>query len=33
RAFENRRIKKNKVLKDINSLGQNTLGWFYGFEH
>ncbi|WP_339659527.1 IS982 family transposase [uncultured Polaribacter sp.] len=32
RACKNKRIKQNKVFKDIASIGKSTMGWFYGFK-
>ena len=28
----NKRIKRNKVFKDIATIGKSTMGWFYGFK-
>jgi urease gamma subunit len=28
----NKRIKRNKVFKDMAELGKSTMGWFYGFK-
>lgn len=28
----NKRIKRNKVFKDIANVGKSTMGWFYGFK-
>lgn len=28
----NKRIKRNKVFKDMAALGKSTMGWFYGFK-
>ena len=28
----NRRIKRNKVFKDLAARGKNSMGWFYGFK-
>jgi hypothetical protein len=28
----NKRIKRNKVFKDIAKVGKSTMGWFYGFK-
>ena len=32
RACKNKRIKNNKVFKDIATIGKSTMGWFYGFK-
>lgn len=32
RACENKRIKRNKVFKNIATIGKSTMGWFYGFK-
>lgn len=32
RACKNKRIKNNKVFKDIVTTGRSTMGWFYGFK-
>nr|WP_246067688.1 IS982 family transposase [Changchengzhania lutea] len=32
RACNKKRIKKNKVFKDIATIGKSTMGWFYGFK-
>lgn len=32
RVCKNKRIKRNKVFKDIAAVGQSTVGWFYGFK-
>ena len=32
RACKNKRIKNNKVFKDIATTGRSTMGWFYGFK-
>ena len=32
RACKNKRIKQNKVFKDIATIGKSTMGWFYGFK-
>lgn len=32
RACKNKRIKNNKVFKDIATTGKSTMGWFYGFK-
>jgi hypothetical protein len=32
RACKNKRIKRNKVFKDIATTGKSTMGWFYGFK-
>jgi hypothetical protein len=32
RVCENKRIKRNKVFKDIATVGKSTMGWFYGFK-
>jgi hypothetical protein len=29
---KNRRIKRNRVFKDIATVGKSTMGWFYGFK-
>jgi hypothetical protein len=29
---KNKRIKRNKVFKDIATVGKSTMGWFYGFK-
>src|SRR5690606_16073801 len=31
-GWENKRIKNNKVSKDIATVGKSTMGWFYGFK-
>jgi hypothetical protein len=28
----NKRIKRNKVFKDLAKVGKSTMGWFYGFK-
>jgi hypothetical protein len=28
----NKRIKRNKVFKDLASVGKSTMGWFFGFK-
>ena len=30
RVCNNKRIKRNKVFKDIATVGKSTMGWFYG---
>ncbi len=32
RACKQKRIKQNKVFKDIATIGKSTMGWFYGFK-
>lgn len=32
RVCKNKRIKRNKVFKGIATVGQSTMGWFYGFK-
>ncbi|MDQ6480531.1 IS982 family transposase [Dyadobacter sp. LHD-138] len=32
RVCKNKRIKRNKVFKDIATVGKSTIGWFYGFK-
>lgn len=32
RVCHNKRIKRNKVFKDIAKVGKSTMGWFYGFK-
>ena len=32
RVCKNKRIKRNKVFKDIAQVGKNTMGYFYGFK-
>ena len=32
RVYKNKRIKRNKVFKDIAIVGKSTMGWFYGFK-
>lgn len=32
RVCNNKRIKNNKVFKDIATTGKSTMGWFYGFK-
>ncbi len=32
RVCNNKRIKRNKVFKDIANVGKSTMGWFYGFK-
>lgn len=32
RVCKNKRIKRNKVFKEIATVGQSTVGWFYGFK-
>lgn len=32
RACKNKRIRSNKVFKDIANTGKSTMGWFYGFK-
>ncbi|MDR3286094.1 MAG: IS982 family transposase [Prevotellaceae bacterium] len=29
---KNKRIKRNKIFKDIATVGKSTMGWFYGFK-
>jgi hypothetical protein len=29
---KNKRIKRNRVFKDIATVGKSTMGWFYGFK-
>jgi hypothetical protein len=29
---KNKRIKRNRVFKDIAAIGKSTMGWFYGFK-
>ena len=32
RVCKNKRIRRNKVFKDIAQTGKSTMGWFYGFK-
>lgn len=32
RACKNKRIKQNKVFKNIATIGKSTMGWFFGFK-
>lgn len=32
RVCKNKRIKRNKVFKDLAKIGKSTMGWFYGFK-
>ena len=32
RVCNKKRIKRNKVFKDIAAVGKSTMGWFYGFK-
>lgn len=32
RVCKNKRIKRNKVFKDIATVGKSTMGWFFGFK-
>lgn len=32
RVCSNKRIKRNKVFKDLATVGKSTVGWFYGFK-
>jgi hypothetical protein len=32
RVCNNKRIKRNKVFKNIAEVGKSTMGWFYGFK-
>jgi hypothetical protein len=32
RVCKNKRIKQNKVFKEIATVGKSTMGWFYGFK-
>jgi len=32
RACKNKRIRQNKVFKNIATIGKSTMGWFYGFK-
>ena len=32
RVCSNKRIKRNKVFKDVATTGKSTMGWFYGFK-
>lgn len=32
RVCHNKRIKRNKVFKDMAQVGKSTMGWFYGFK-
>jgi hypothetical protein len=32
RVCKNKRIKRNKVFKDIAAIGKSTMGWFFGFK-
>lgn len=32
RVCKNKRIKRNKVFKDIAKVGKSTMGWFFGFK-
>lgn len=31
RVCNNKRIKRNKVFKDVATVGKSTMGWFFGF--
>lgn len=32
RVCKNKRIKRNKVFKDVATVGKSTMGWFFGFK-
>ncbi len=32
RVCGNKRIKRNKVFKDLATTGKSTMGWFHGFK-
>lgn len=32
RVCKNKRIRNNKVFKDVANIGKSTMGWFYGFK-
>lgn len=32
RVCKNKRIKRNKVFKDVAQIGKSSMGWFYGFK-
>ena len=32
RVCKNKRIKRNKVFKDVATTGKSTMGWFHGFK-
>ena len=32
RVCKNKRIKRNKVFKDIAQVGKSTMGYFFGFK-
>ena len=32
RVCHNKRIKRNKVFKDVAHVGKSTMGWFFGFK-
>jgi len=32
RVCHNKRIKRNKVFKDLATVGKSTMGWFFGFK-
>lgn len=32
RACKNKRISRNKVFKNVATIGKSTMGWFYGFK-
>lgn len=32
RVCHNKRIKRNKVFKDVAKVGKSTMGWFFGFK-
>ncbi len=32
RVCKNKRIKRNRVFKNIANVGKSTMGWFYGFK-
>lgn len=32
RLCHNKRIKRNKVFRDIVKVGKSTIGWFFGFK-
>lgn len=32
RVCKNKRIKRNKVFRDVATVGKSTMGWFYGFK-
>lgn len=32
RACDKKRIKQNRVFRDIATIGKSTMGWFYGFK-